>query len=790
MKKIFCHRGVNMKKILSVILAVIIGVTASVNSFAASAKKTYISDIVAVTAKDEADAKVQLEKDGYKLLANSNVNSSLKTGVYIGYKETDNADEAIRDIAAMNMTGKFNYSDYKAILEQNRETIKETIDGFTPVIAEFQANYDEEKPAAVAAYKAMNVYKDDDSGKLMGDYLLEYDFSDAAEKKMTETFMQANSQIILTIMQQAAFAGDDNEDSMIDRLVKTGPDGIAKKYRGIYPTVAKANQAMAAEYGDTAAVIYNDWNSVYDYICETEKTLVTVDEDGNVDVAEGAFEAEEIDAEEEYGSLEFETASTALALNVADEVASNAEDTTDYVLYNFLNETEYGDGTLLDFFKRPASEVKKEELYPLVDAMSEGQRSQIELSGLRFTLQSAFSDIDSDAEIAEKAVETVGGLAESMGVTSIYDGMDRSIFEDGVAFTSAATEHEKLTGESWLAKLTGASDDKSVWLNTMIVSGIVTGALIATCITAALIERYQRAKEAAPLIKAYIRFDNLQIDDDLIRQFRDHEIETFKSITEFGKKGEEKAISLTWKNAVSKEQIRNLQNETLRAEATIHHAYMDAEERLDRYNDYYDETVGNTAYYIKCASFVLLIVALAFDIYAIYEYVTTPEATEEAIPHHLVSAATTEYGEDYVYYQTVKNLKGEAQDTNNHEADAKIGWLTLYTTKDKAAGDPILADNLKVQTGSASFREGMSFVHLFNETSAINLTSELYTGSKDTANGTYLVFERESSSLLIGSAVTNGTAALIGVGGLAVGAVLGALLTKLAAKKKKTSAEA
>ena len=779
-----------IRKTLSVMLAVVIALTASVNAFAASSKKTYISDIVAVTAKDEADAKSQLEKEGYKLLTNSNVNSSLKTGVYIGYKETDNADEAITDIAGMNMTGKFNYSDYKTIMEQNKEQIKETIDDFEPVIAEFQANYDEEKPAAVAAHKAMNIYKDDDSGKLMGDYLLEYDFSDASQKKMTDTFMQANSQIILTIMQQASFAGDDNEDSMIDRLVKTGPDGIAKKYKGLYPSVAKANQAMAADYGDVAAVIYNDWNSVYDYICETEKTLVTVDEDGNVDVAEGAFETEEIDAEKEYGDLEYEEASTALAINVADEVTSNAEDTIDYVLYNFLNETEYGDGTLLDFFNRPASEVKKEELHPLVDAMSEGQRSQIELSGLRLTLQSAFSDIDSDAEAAEEAVETVGGLAESMGETSIYDGIDRSVFEDGVAFTSAAAEHEKLTGESWIAKLTGAADDKSVWLYTMIVSGIVTGALIATCITAALIENYQRAKEAAPLARAYVRFQNLQIDDEVIKNFRKHEIDTFKSITKFGGRGEEQAIKLTWENVVSKEQIRNLQNEITKAETTIHHAYMNAEEQLERRDYLYDETVGNTAGYIKCAAFVLLIVALVFDAYTIYEYVTTPKATEEAVPHHIMTTAVTPYGEDYVYYETVKNLKGEAQDTNNHEADVKIGWLVLYTTKDKAAGNPILADNLKIQSGSSSFKEGMSLVHLFNEAAALNLTAELYTGVKDSANGTYIVFERDTSAL-IGSAITNGTAAIIGVGGLAVGAVLGVLLSKLAEKKKKeASAEA
>ena len=62
---------------------------------------------------------------------------------------------------------------------------------------------------------------------------------------------------------------------------------------------------------------------------------------------------------------------------------------------------------------------------------------------------------------------------------------------------------------------------------------------------------------------------------------------------------------------------------------------------------------------------------------------------------------------------------------------------------------------------------------------------------KDSANGTYLVFDRDTSTL-IGSAITNGTAAIIGVGGLAVGAVLGAIIAKLAGKKKnkETAAEA
>ena len=772
-----------MKKILAIVLAVIIGVSASMNAFAASANKTYISDIVAVTAKDEADAKSQLEKEGYKLLSNSNVNSTLKTGVYIGYKETDNADEAITDIAGMNMTGKFNYSDYKAIMEQNKEQIKETIDSFEPVIAEFQTNYDAEKPVAEAVYEALNVYKDDDSGKLMGDYLLEYDFSDASKKKMTDTFMQANSKIILTIMQQAAFAGDDNDDTMIDRLTELGPDGVSKKYKGLYPSVAKANQAMAAEYGDTAAEIYKDWNSVYNYICEAEENI-SIDEDGAITASEDMFKTEKIN-EDDYKDIEDEKAKD--CIKAVDTVAGMADITKDeinYAFYNLLSMTEYGDETLLDFFNRPASEVKKEELYPFVDAMSDGQRSQIAVNGLLLTLESALGDVEEDSEEAQDVVEDVEKVTEIVGVTSIYYGVDRSVFEDGVAFTSAATEHENLTGESWLSKL-GIENEKGFWLTTTVVTTFITGVLLAAVLTSsslqkALIQADKLAVEAAnkPYRIAKANYDNMH------KAYLDMRSEFFDLTLGIKTVNGEKVII---------EDFENIDQYLFEAKGRMNAAkadYLAASDQLDNVGRAFeDPNVGRTAGIVKCVSFVLLVVMLAVDAYAIYEYVTADEQQEEKIPHHIMSTATTEYGEDYVYYAAVKNLNGEAADTNNHEAGAKIGWLTLYTTKDKAAGNPILAENFKLQTGSSSFKEGASFVHLFNESAALNLTDEKYTGVKDSMNGTYITFNRAASTL-VGSAVTNGTAAIIGVGGLAVGALLGVLITKLADKKKKEKAPA
>ena len=750
-----------MKKILAVILAVIIGSSASLNAFAATAKKTYISDITLVTADTENKAEAMLIKAGYKMLKNCNVNSTLKTAVYIGYKETDNADEALTDIAGMNMLGKFNYSDYKQIMEKNREQIAESIDNFLPALAEYQVNYEAEKPAAVAAHTSLNVFKDDDSGKLMGDYLLDFDFSDNAEKQMTETFMQANSQIIITIMNLASAAGDDEDETMIDRLTDLGPDGVMIKYKGVYPSVAKANQAMAADYGDTAQLIYNEWDNIYDYILNAEENLVGENEDGEITFTSDVYDVKEIKIDE---NISQEEKNCINGINDAVNTASAAADYSNYALYNLLNDTEYGDGTLLDFFNRPASDVKKEELYPLVEAMSEGQRSQIEINGLLLTLENAFCGIECDTKEAEEAVETVESVTDSLETMSIFEGVDRSIFEDGVAFTSAATEHERLTGETWLAKLTGERDDKAVWLKTMITTSVLTGVLVAAFIGSTFLSRmrdvsqkaYDAAREELTELQNFVGGQNMY--------FRDFDrLDAFIKVN-----GEEVEMTKEFGDVFDK-------------------IYEDERVALETKLKWEESRICDIASIVKCVSFVMLVVMLAVDAYSIYEYVTADEPQEEKIPHHIITAATTEYGEDYVYYAAVKNLNGEAADTNNHEADAKIGWLTLYTTKDKAAGNPILAENFKLQTGSSSFKEGASFVHLFNESAALNLTDEKYTGVKDSMNGTYITFNRAASTL-VGSVVTNGTAAVIGVGSLAFGALLGAMITKLAGRKKKEEA--
>lgn len=739
----------NLIKTLSILLALIMAVMMPVESLAASENTKYVSEIVTVTAESENDAKVKLEEAGYKLVPNSNLNSTLKTGVYLGYKETSDKGEALTDIAAMNMTGKFSYSDYKQLMENYKENIESEVAGLETSIEEFQQNYGAEKKNALMAYGSLNLFKDDDSGKTMGDYFLDYDFSEESTASLTDTLMQANSNIVMSLIKALTFAGNADDDTVIKKMQKTGPDGLQEKYGKVYQTVAQANKALAKDYGATADIIYKEWDCFYNYLKDIEKDVITLNSDDSLEVKEGALEIEE--SEEIFtDGLSDEEKDALTDMDALSQVPEVAANTTEYALYALLYATSFGEGTLLDYFNRPASEVDKSELYVLVDSLSEGQRSQTSVTDIKDILLTALSEDEESEE--STATEDYAELIENIDPVSIYDGIDRSVFEDGVAFTSDAVTHEKLTGSSWLDKLTGITDTSSdYWNTTTIVCWAATCGLAVLGVGATLMSKWiatklpelQHAKVAA-----YCRyFNNFSI---------------YKN----------RFMEGVGNTAAQTELIREERLYATRCKARFESA----------------QKLLKVTTVIKVASFVLLFVALAFDIYTLVDYLTSDKPSEENIPHHIMATASTSYGEDYVYYQTVKTLDGEAADVNNHEADTTIGWLVLYTTKDTNAGDAICSDTIKIVTGSNSLGEDSYFAHLFNDSAAISTTDKLYTGVEDKANGTYITYNCEDS-VLTASAISNGTYAIIAACGLIAGAAIGSIITAIALKKKKSKAE-
>ncbi|MBR2088558.1 MAG: hypothetical protein IJ906_15825, partial [Oscillospiraceae bacterium] len=157
--------------------------------------------------------------------------------------------------------------------------------------------------------------------------------------------------------------------------------------------------------------------------------------------------------------------------------------------------------------------------------------------------------------------------------------------------------------------------------------------------------------------------------------------------------------------------------------------------------------------------------------------------------------------DQYVYYEVVKcnrqdiGVNSKAQDGVDQYAEWGCGdaadlncdigkqWLALYTVKSDKKGDPILADSLKLQTGSDAVPAGCTVpLHFFTYTYAADLGDEAYAYGND-MNGVYFFWDTDANAYTA-SSFTTGQLALAGIGGLAAG-ILGASVVMLITKKRK-----
>ncbi|MBR0118821.1 MAG: hypothetical protein IJM01_01675, partial [Eubacterium sp.] len=215
----------------------------------------YISEVRIGMGETEAEAKKELEADGFTILKDDSGNnadlnvdagtsSAAKEGandkiVYLGYKTTTDASDAITDLAVMNMNGGYSIEDYNILMEQEMNSqIKPFVDNFIATLEEYRANY--KKPDSSfnhirADYmrRLLNKLTDDDTGgQPLGDLLLgktKYELGDTAYDKLSDAekknycdiltlLMQANGQATLTLKKLVTRASDTSDDTWLDRF--------------------------------------------------------------------------------------------------------------------------------------------------------------------------------------------------------------------------------------------------------------------------------------------------------------------------------------------------------------------------------------------------------------------------------------------------------------------------------------------------------------------------------------------------------------------------------------------
>ena len=148
------------KHILTVML-VLSMLTCAVLPAYAEGEEEYLCDLRLIYADDYKEAKQILadtEFEDYTLLdENLNANTG-KTGVWLAYQTTTDVEDAITDIAIMQMQGGYSEGNYQKMIDQSYSNYKAMGDNYLVAIDYFIEGYEAGHYLSTIAYRQLNFY--------------------------------------------------------------------------------------------------------------------------------------------------------------------------------------------------------------------------------------------------------------------------------------------------------------------------------------------------------------------------------------------------------------------------------------------------------------------------------------------------------------------------------------------------------------------------------------------------------------------------------------------------------
>ena len=729
--------------------------------------------------------------------------------VYLGYKTTTDRNDAITDLALMNMRGGYDTAEYDKLMEgQMSQQIIPFVESFLAAINEYRENYNstkaENKARAQFIHDALNKLTDDDTaGAGLGDLFLnetvyemakpKWDALSDTEKEKTSFYeinnkvrdslpeaeknkhadiltivAQSNGKITLVMQNLLTRGADTGNDTWFDRFEETTYEGLSEDTE--LPPVDAA-KALDKQYEDDAKNILDKWDAFREQLLDYEKNMETV-EKFDEEKAEQINE----DVENLSENTDPEKAADTL-IDYAEQQLLNAElmnCVQNAAIHDILEETDYLDGTMLDFFSMTAEEVEEDitVLYPLVASLSEGQRSGLEFLSLLDLFNVALTTAEGYKEIDLSKVEKA----------SIYADVDRGIYKKGgVGLTSDALRADALK------RISEQSEDSffDMFSTSTLVMMALTG--VAALGTFLSLAAYTTMKLDVYTLNKVTDGIYTKLFKDTAEKVNGHKFAVLaKNYPDFEKTFLEKTKSM------KKGEIGS----------------SDLGKWVEDYSEEYAEKMApktNVAGYLS-VGFAVAMIALAVvttylsyrDMKAHYNVDFTP------IPHYMVEekdiTVTNENNEKIViknqsaYYKAVESnrKKGDSYyDKIDTCADmngcVNPQWLARYAAKNEAMS-PILANSLKVVVGDTTVPQGYETgIHMFGEKAAFNLNNKLYCwNQKATSVMVYFKVDKAaaSSASTAGSNFTAGNLALAGIGGMALGAVACAFAVSAAGKKK------
>ena len=727
------------------------GVTPEVKEAqAAGSTGKYVKDIMISYASTKEKAEQELGSD--YIVLDRNFNEGMSGNSWIGYSTTDDEDEAITDIKAMPMDGKYSTSDYEVLLKNQKKVIETQLDAVIPSIVEFAKNYDAGLNTAKAIYKLLNFYHEDDSDKNMGDFLLEKGRALAKNRKdsksisdLEKIYMEGNNSVVSTIESLLLKAADTQlkgKGSWITRMSVLGPNGLYEIYKQTVGGNKRAvERALDADFSDIAADLLEGMKAVREKLKEGENSDIAkaIDDEDKLNSIESDLlgdDIEEVPLDSDTGEL-IETMCKE-AENGA-EAAGSTMDMAAFSVSTLLKESPYGKGkTLYDLFMD--ENLTKKDLYPMAYLLSNGQKSIIETMGVYPLFEGALS------EYSEMDSELLDEVDIDENVYSVYEGVDRSVFDGDTAITADTLKNmETRQFHDYLVPVELSSlNYKMLVACGIILAAIATGYAVYTFIpeTKTMVCPGFPMEETQKLVAME---NNLKMINtyDLAWKVQYLEEKGYISSGSLGRASKAKNVA---------EELRTLFNDTISEMETQGRTATNLAREVERFGSVekanyvakYGTAIEKQAlkaevagaericklpragWTTRIAASLGAIAAIAFAAYEIYCMTHHDKINFAHIPANMV-CRTYEGDVNYLAYHAVTTKSGKSADIHDKKG---IGWQVLYTTGDDRMGDPILASSLWITEGNASSDQDMVPVSYFDESGPADLADDEYTGAE------------------------------------------------------------
>ena len=365
-----------LKQIFTILLTVSLLCSAVLPALAAK-EEEYLSDLRIIYAKDYEEA-AEILKDtaleGYKLL-NANLNAETgKTGVWLAYQTTTDIEDAITDIAVMQMNGGYQEGNYEAMLKQSYAQYLSLGTTYLEAIEYFQNAYTAGDFLAKSAYRQLNFYTVKTEGieeipAFEGELLGDIFFDGIEPTDLATMFMEGNVYALTNVRTLLAMGVSYNADGK-HYLQRVSEEAAAMEQN---PEIAQSE-----EFRELASIIAGN--------------VLTF---GKMFSELAAYESELDYTDEEFTELELTYAEyKSLADRMREVQYLNGQ-----TLYDFCMTYQFKSGDLTS-------------LYPLVAALNEGQKAMTRVSHYYDVVLYSMTDLP------EEKIEAWPSTTASISTTS------------------------------------------------------------------------------------------------------------------------------------------------------------------------------------------------------------------------------------------------------------------------------------------------------------------------------------------------------------------------------------